>query len=94
VTDWEFRACHLIRNPLLLGGLVIIAIFVILAILAPFIAPTPEGHRDAYMIPRDGYSATPQPPSEEHIFGATQRQYDIFYGSSGARTLRFGWRWC
>jgi peptide/nickel transport system permease protein len=32
------------------------------------------------MIPRDGYSATPQPPSEEHIFGTTQGQYDIFYG--------------
>jgi peptide/nickel transport system permease protein len=61
-------------------GIIIITIFVIIAILAPIIAPTPEGHRDAYMIPRDGYSAIPTPPSEEHIFGTTQGQYDIFYG--------------
>ena len=33
-----------------------------------------------YMIPRDGYVATPKPPSEEHIFGTTEGQYDIFYG--------------
>jgi peptide/nickel transport system permease protein len=32
------------------------------------------------MIPRDGYVAQPQPPSEEHILGTTQGQYDIFYG--------------
>jgi peptide/nickel transport system permease protein len=73
-------ARQLAKNPLSMTGLIIIAIFVIIAIFAPLIAPTPEGHRNAYMIPRDGYSATPQPPSEEHIFGTTQGQYDIFYG--------------
>jgi peptide/nickel transport system permease protein len=80
VTDWKFTARQLAKNPLSMAGLVIIAIFVIIAILAPLIAPTPEGHRNPYMIPHDGYSATPQPPSEEHIFGTTQGQYDIFYG--------------
>jgi peptide/nickel transport system permease protein len=73
-------ARQLIRNPLSLAGLVIIVIYVIIAIFAPFIAPIPEGHRDAYMIPHDGYSMIPEPPSEEHIFGTTQGQYDIFYG--------------
>jgi peptide/nickel transport system permease protein len=80
VSDWKFTARQLVRNPLSLAGVVIIAIFVIIAILAPFIAPVPEGHRDAYMIPHEGYSMTPQPPSEAHIFGTTQGQYDIFYG--------------
>jgi len=80
VKDWKFMARQLAKNPLSMTGLIIIAIFVIIAIFAPLIAPTPEGHRNAYMIPRDGYSATPQPPSEEHIFGTTQGQYDIFYG--------------
>jgi peptide/nickel transport system permease protein len=80
VTDWKFTARQLVKNPLSLAGLVIITIFVILAIFAPLIAPTPEGHRDPYLIPRDGYSATPQPPSEEHVFGTTEGQYDIFYG--------------
>jgi peptide/nickel transport system permease protein len=80
VSDWKFMARQLARNPLSLMGIIIIVFFVIIAIFAPLIAPTPEGHRDAYMIPRDGYSATPQPPSEEHRFGTTQGQYDIFYG--------------
>jgi len=80
VSDWKFMARQLVKNPLSLIGIIIIVIFAILAIFAPLIAPTPEGHRDAYMIPRDGYSATPQPPSEEHIFGTTEGQYDIFYG--------------
>jgi peptide/nickel transport system permease protein len=68
------------RNPLSIAGFVILIIFVFIAILAPVIAPTPEGHRDPYQIPRDGYSPTPQPPSEEHPFGTTQGQYDIYYG--------------
>lgn len=80
MTDWKFTARQLTKNPLSMIGLVIIAIFVVIAIFAPLIAPTPEGHRNPYMIPHDGYSPTPQPPSEEHIFGTTQGQYDIFYG--------------
>jgi len=80
VSDWRFTARQLLKNPLSLAGIVIITIFVIIAIFAPLIAPTPEGHALPYMIPRDGYSPEPQPPSEEHIFGTTQGQYDIFYG--------------
>jgi peptide/nickel transport system permease protein len=71
---------QLAKNPLSLAGLIILLIFVILAIFAPLIAPAPEGHTDPYRIPRDGYSAEPQPPDEEHIFGTTEGQYDIFYG--------------
>ena len=80
MTDWKFMVRQLVRNPLSLAGIVIIVIFIAIAIFAPLIAPTPYGHFDPYKIPRDGYFATPQPPSEEHIFGTTQGQYDIFYG--------------
>jgi peptide/nickel transport system permease protein len=80
VTDWKFMARQLVKNPLSLIGIIIIVIFAIVAILAPLIAPPQGGHRDPYMIPRDGYSATPKPPSEEHLFGTTEGQYDIFYG--------------
>ena len=76
----KFFFFHIKRNPLSIIGLVIIVTFAIIAIFAPLIAPTPEGQFDSYMIPRDGYATTPQPPSEEHIFGTTQGQYDIFYG--------------
>jgi peptide/nickel transport system permease protein len=80
VSNWRFTVRQLVRNPLSLAGVVLIGIFIVIAIFAPLIAPTPEGHANPYMIPRDGYSATPQPPSDEHIFGTTQGQYDIFYG--------------
>ena len=68
------------RNPLSIAGITIILIYLVIAIMAPVIAPPPEGHRNTDQIPRSGYSPTPQPPSEEHIFGTTQGQYDIFYG--------------
>lgn len=32
------------------------------------------------MIPRDGFSTAPNPPSEEHPLGTTEGQYDIYYG--------------
>lgn len=57
-----------------------LVIFFVLAVAAPWIAPPPENSRDAYIIPRDGFSTTPNPPSDEHKFGTTEGQYDIFYG--------------
>src|SRR4030042_3440240 len=80
MTDWKFTARQLVKNPLSLAGVIIIAIFVIIAIIAPLVAPTPAGARDPYLMPRDGDFAQPQPPSEEHPFGTTEGQYDIFYG--------------
>ena len=68
------------RNPLSFVGIGILLIFIIIALLAPVIAPPPENHLDSYMIPRDGYSPVPQAPSSEHIFGTTEGQYDIYYG--------------
>lgn len=68
------------KNPLSLIGITIILIFFFIAIFAPIIAPSPEGHIDPYQIPREGYSPVPQQPSDEHIFGTTEGQYDIFYG--------------
>jgi len=80
VTDWKFTVRQIVKNPLSVAGIIILTFFVVIAIFAPLIAPPPEGHVDPYMIPREGYSATPQPPSEEHIFGTTEGEYDIFYG--------------
>jgi len=80
MTGLRYFLYQLRRNPLSIAGITILLIFVIIAILAPVIAPTPEGHRDAYQIPRSGYSPTPKPPDEEHPFGTTEGQYDIFYG--------------
>jgi peptide/nickel transport system permease protein len=63
-----------------LAGIILIAFFLVVAVFAPLIAPPPPRARDPFDMPRLGYSAEPQPPSEEAIFGTTEGQYDIFYG--------------
>ncbi len=80
MTELRFWLHQLRKNPLSVIGVTLILIFAIIAIFAPILAPPPEGHIDPYQIPRDGYSPVPQPPSEEHILGTTQGQYDIYYG--------------
>lgn len=70
----------LLRNPTSLAGILLLLVFIILATFAPWFAPIPENARDAYMIPRDGFATVPEPPSEAHIMGTTEGQFDIFYG--------------
>lgn len=71
---------RLLTNPTSLSGILLLLTFVVIAIIAPWIAPPPENARDPYMIPRDGFRSEPQPPSEEHRLGTTEGQYDIYYG--------------
>jgi peptide/nickel transport system permease protein len=71
---------RLMTNPTSLAGLLLLAAFTVLAITAPWIAPPAANARDPYMIPRDGFSSEPQAPSDEHIFGTTEGQYDVYYG--------------
>lgn len=80
MNNLKFWIHQLRKNPLSLLGVSLILFFAIIAIFAPLIAPPPEGHFDVYQIPRDGFSPIPQPPSDEHIFGTTEGQYDVFYG--------------
>jgi peptide/nickel transport system permease protein len=70
---------RMLKNPVSLTGIVLVAFFVVVAILAPVLAP-PERPDEPYRIPRDGYLAEPKPPSAEHPFGTTEGQYDIYYG--------------
>jgi peptide/nickel transport system permease protein len=79
----------LVKNPLGLIGLVITVFFLVIAILAPVLAP-PVWEHEPYRIPRDGYGPQPKPPSEEHPFGTAEGQFDIYYGIIwGTRTA---WR--
>jgi len=71
---------RLLTNPTSLAGILLLVGFFVVAGIAPLIAPPPQNARDPYMIPRDGFSTTPRPPSDEHLFGTTEGQYDIFYG--------------
>ena len=80
MSDSKFMLYQLRKNPLSLIGIIIVVIFAIVAILAPVLAPASEHAIDPYQIPRDGFSPTPKPPSDEHMLGTTEGQYDIFYG--------------
>jgi len=71
---------QLFTNPLSLAGIILITFFIVIAALAPVLAPPPKRSRDPYDMPRLGYKAEPQPPSEKARFGTTEGQYDIYYG--------------
>jgi len=73
-------AKKLLRNPTSLAGILLLVAFTLTAIFAPSIAPPEENTRNPYMIPRDGFATEPEPPSDAHIMGTTEGQYDIFYG--------------
>jgi peptide/nickel transport system permease protein len=67
------------QNPLGVIGLLLLVFFLVIAIFAPTLAP-PAWEGEPYRIPRDGFSPTPKPPNDEHPFGTTEGQYDIYYG--------------
>ncbi|MCB2180221.1 ABC transporter permease [bacterium] len=71
---------RLFQNPIGILGIFLLLAFTIIALFAPVIAPVDANSYDPQMIPQGGFNRNPQPPSEEHPFGTTGAQYDIFYG--------------
>ncbi len=60
------------RSPKVLAGLGLLILFLVLAVIGPWIAP---------FDPSRSFSATasfPQPPSAAHLLGTTQQQQDVF----------------
>jgi peptide/nickel transport system permease protein len=74
-----FSLKRLFKNPLTIIGLTIILFFAFLAVAAPWLAPPPRPH-DPYLMPHDGWSMNPSPPSSAHPLGTLPSQYDILYG--------------
>jgi len=70
------------RSPLSIVGLTIAVVSVLIAILAPFIAPYPK-HAGLYTNFKESF----QPPSLKHLFGTDQIGRDVF-----SRTM-FGFRY-
>ncbi len=54
----------LFTNPLSLIGLSLLAVFLVIAVAAPVLAP-PRPNSNPYQIPRDGYSPNPKPPGSD-----------------------------
>jgi peptide/nickel transport system permease protein len=69
----------MLKNPISILGVILLVGFVLVAILAPVLAP-PRIPSQPFVMMRDGFLAQPQPPSAKHVMGTTQGQYDIFYG--------------
>ncbi|MCO6449212.1 MAG: ABC transporter permease [Caldilineales bacterium] len=61
--EWYRLLKGLVTNPLSVAGILIIVMFVLIAILAPVLAPPTRS--DPYQIPRDGYGPEPKPPGTE-----------------------------
>lgn len=60
--EWYRLIRGVLTNPLSIAGLILVLIFVLMAIFAPFLAPPLEVAGDPYLIPRDGFSPEPKPP--------------------------------
>ena len=79
VRELKFTLSRIFKNPAAIIGFSLMAVFVFVAVMAPYLAPPKDVHRP-YMMPHRGFSPTPKPPSEKNIFGTTSGQYDIYYG--------------
>ena len=86
-------ARRLLTNPTSLTGILLLLLFAVIAIAAPWIAPPAENARDPYMIPRDGFRTEPAAPSSEHPLGTTEGQYDTSTAWCGARGRPFASEW-
>lgn len=85
IRELRFMMGRIVENSLSILGLTILLFFVLVAVLAPVLAP-PKGP-DPYTIPRESKYEEPSGISAAHPFGTTQNQYDIYYGTVwGTRT--------
>ena len=72
------RSLYLLKKtPTSIVGLVIISFYLIIALIAPYLAPPTSW--DPYHIPTIP-SMEPQPPDQKHPFGTGQYGIDILYG--------------
>jgi peptide/nickel transport system permease protein len=76
IPNWIRNMMH---NPLSITGVAILVIMAVMAIFAPALAP-PSIPSQPYLIPRNGFEATPHAPGPGEPLGTTQGQYDLYYG--------------
>lgn len=82
IAEWRFMLKRIRQSALAITGVIIILSFVVMAVLAPVLAP-PQG-RDPFLIPQDAEIAAlisdrPTPPTVRHIFGTFEGQFDLYY---------------
>ena len=81
VKEWKFMLKRMRESPLAIVGLSIIVGFVVIACMAPTLAPPTSSN--PFMLTPDielsVLTTRPTPPTVKHIFGTTGDQYDIYY---------------
>ena len=76
------------KNKTSLFGLILVALFALVALLAPVLAPV-QNKNNPYQLPQKSYQIAPQPPSAQNWFGTTEQQYDLYYGVVWGTRLAF-----
>ena len=67
----------LIRRPSGAIALLLVGFWIIVALLAPLLAP-PADPDNAYMMARHGFSSLPKPADAVSLWGTTSGGYDIY----------------
>ncbi|MCP3923203.1 MAG: ABC transporter permease [Desulfobacterales bacterium] len=80
IKELKFTLNRIFTNPSAIIGFSLLLFFIVVAIFAPQLAPPNTKSHNPYIVPHEGFSATPKQPSAEHLMGTTSGQYDIFYG--------------
>jgi peptide/nickel transport system permease protein len=60
--EWYRLIRGILINPLSVAGLIIVTFFILVAALAPTLAPKVRANADPYLVPRDGFGPEPQAP--------------------------------
>lgn len=80
--QYKYGVHRLRQSKLAIIGLALVAVYVLVALAAPVIAPPEEGARNAdepYKM-KISFRNELKPPSEEHWFGTGKLGVDLFYG--------------
>ncbi len=85
IKDWKHSITLFRKSPMAMLGLIIVLFFIVIAIIAPFIAPYPNGWRD--------FNLQRAAPSSDHILGTEIYGGDILsmiiWGSRVSLTVGF-----
>jgi peptide/nickel transport system permease protein len=77
--EWKYGVYRLRQSALAMVGLALVALYALVAIFAPLIAPVKAGQTDPYQMPFD-FSADKLAPGPGHPFGTGNIGIDLFYG--------------
>lgn len=70
IHDLQYSVKLFFKSPLAVLGLIIVVLFILMAIIAPYVTPYSENYRN--------WGDTLQPPDSQHLFGTDNMGGDVF----------------